>query len=547
MSNQQQPSSTGRIGFVVPRYGAEIVGGAERLVRGYAEQLHARGYQVDVFATCTTDMVEWNNNAPPGSTTVNGVPVHRFPTDKVDVGQIHRTAGKAAAGVAITYAEQLEFLRQSVNSQALYQHIRERQDEYQCFVFAPYLFGTTYWGMQAVPDKALLLPCLHDEVLARFVVYRELLEQARGVLFNVEAERRFAYDTLGMVNPNTTVVGYGFDADTPQGDGVAFRTRHNLPERYVYYTGRIQQGKNVPLLLDYFVRYKNEHPGDLALVLSGEGEVIQLARPDVVEIGFLDADELHDAYAAATLFCLPSVNESFSIVTMEAWLQGTPVLVNGNSAVMLEHIQRSDGGWSFTSYDTFRDALNQSLADAAQRRQRGANGKAYVQREYGWDVVVGRLIDAIGRFGGAATLREQLVRRGIRRAMDFSRERFEEQLTSIVMRAEADLAQGLTHTQVDALRDAAHVGMPEYQVQSGAPVVGGLVASLRRNMTSHLREPYLDPIIQRQEAYNTMLLDTLIPALERSLRAQQRLERQVRLLEQKVEQLQRTTGSDSTT
>ena len=115
----------------------------------------------------------------------------------------------------------------------------------------------------------------------------------------------------------------------------------------------------------------------------------------------------------------------------------------------------------------------------------------------------------------------------MRRALDFSRERFEEQFADVVARAEADLAQGLSHAQIDALSAAAQVSMPDYQVRSDVPVVGDLVAWARRNLTSHLREPYLDPIIARQEAYNKLILDVLLPALERSQHTQQRLERQI--------------------
>ena len=125
----------------------------------------------------------------------------------------------------------------------------------------------------------------------------------------------------------------------------------------------------------------------------------------------------------------------------------------------------------------------------------------------------------------------------MRRALDFSRERFEEQFADVIARAEADLAQGLSHAEIDTLRAAAHVSMPDYQVRSGAPVVGKLIAQARRNLTSHLREPYLDPIIARQEQFNKLVLDVLLPALERGQHNQQRLERQVRLLEQQLREL----------
>lgn len=528
-----------RIGLVVPRYGIDVVGGAEQLVRGLAEQLVNRGYITEVFTTCTNDMLEWNNYYESGTTTINGVLVRRFRTDDVDIGQVHRTARKAFAEVRVTYNEQLEFVRQSVNSQELYQYLRDHQDEFRCFIFAPYLFGTTYWGVRTVPDKALLLPCLHDEPFARFAIYRELLEQVRGVLFNTKAEGRFATEQLGMTNSNTAVVGYGFDPSMPRGDGERFRKKHNLPHETMVYVGRLQGGKNVPLLVDYFARYKNERPGPLTLALCGEGEVIQLARPDIVELGFLSDDEKNDAYEAAMVFCQPSVNESFSIVIMEAWLQDTPVIVHGDCAVTSEHVYLSGGGWTFRSYEEFRAVLDQMLNEPSIREARGRAGHQYVVNKYSWDAVTDRLIDGIERFTQPLSLREQLSRRGIQRVLEFSQERVEDLLGQVVARAESDLAQGLSHSQIDELRDAAHVSMPEYQVQSGAPVVGDLIATVRQNLTSHLREPYLDPIIERQEHYNKLLVDTLLPALERSLRSQQRLERQVRLLEQQVMQLKK--------
>jgi glycosyltransferase involved in cell wall biosynthesis len=474
---------------------------------------------------------------PAGLTEVNGVPVRRFPVDQVDMGQIFRTMAKAASGERVPYSEQLKFIQQHYSSLALCQYLRDHLDEFACVIFGPYLFGTTYWGMQAVPDKGVLLPCLHDEPLAYLTIYRELLEQARGILFNAEAERRLATERLGMINNSHAVVGFGFDPATPTGNAEAFRTRYNLPQDILLYSGRLDAGKNVHLLLDYFARYKDERPGPLTLALCGTGDVLAGGRPDVAELGFFSEEPLRDAYAAATLMCQPSVNESFSLVIMESWLQSTPVLIHSDCAVTREHVEASGGGWAFRSYEDFRAALDQATGDRALRDERGRAGHAYITREYNWDAVLARLTEALARFTQPLSLYEQLSRRGVRRALDFSRERFEEQFADVVARAEADLAQGLSHAQLDALREAAQVTMPEYQVRSDAPVVGNLIASARRHLTSHLREPYLDPIVARQEAFNKLILDTLLPALERSQHTQQRLERQIRLLEQQIRKL----------
>jgi hypothetical protein len=383
----------------------------------------------------------------------------------------------------------------------------------------------------------VVLPCLHDEPYAYFSIYREVLEQARGVLFNADAEQRFAIERVGMINASTAVVGYGFDPKTPPGDSAAFRERYGLPPELFLYSGRLEGGKNVPLLLDYFTRYKAERPGPLTLALAGKGDVVPPIRSDIVELGYFYDEQLRDAYAAAQLLCQPSVNESFSIVIMESWLQGTPVLVHGDCAVTREHVERSGGGWAFRSYEEFRDALDVVFGDRVVSETRGHAGRAYVMREYSWDAAITRLLAALADFTRPVGLYQQLSHRGVRRALEFSRERYEEHLAKVITRAEDDLEQGLVRSQVGALRDAARIAMPDYQVRSSVPLIGRLIVWLRRTLTSHLREPYLDPIIAKQEAYNTKILDLLLPALERSQHTQQRLERQIRLLEQQIREL----------
>jgi hypothetical protein len=56
-------------------------------------------------------------------------------------------------------------------------------------------------------------------------------------------------------------------------------------------------------------------------------------------------------------------------------------------------------------------------------------------------------------------------------------------------------------------RSQADVMPRDYQVRSRIPLLGGLVAWLRRNLTSHLREPYLDPTLERQVAFNRTVVD----------------------------------------
>src|SRR5436309_9570257 len=68
-----------RIAIVPPRYGDDVVGGSEAVMREAAHGLAARGWEVEVLTTCARDHYTWRNEYPAGATTDDGVVVRRFP------------------------------------------------------------------------------------------------------------------------------------------------------------------------------------------------------------------------------------------------------------------------------------------------------------------------------------------------------------------------------------------------------------------------------------------------------------------------------------
>jgi glycosyltransferase involved in cell wall biosynthesis len=103
-----------------------------------------------------------------------------------------------------------------------------------------------------------------------------------------------------------------------------------------------------------------------------------------------------DAYAAARLLCQPSVNESFSIVVMEAWLAGVPVLVHADCEVTRYHAAQSNGGLDFRNYAEFEAVLDLLAGRSELGARMGANGRAYVLEEYAWPTVLRRFAAALG-------------------------------------------------------------------------------------------------------------------------------------------------------
>jgi glycosyltransferase involved in cell wall biosynthesis len=149
--------------------------------------------------------------------------------------------------------------------------------------------------------------------------------------------------------------------------------------------------KNVLHLISSFLAYRRTRPDqNLKLVLAGSGPIAVPKHPDLLPLGFLSLADLHDAYAAATLLCQPSLLESFSIVLMESWLAGTPALVHGHCAATRYHVQQSGGGLYFTSTAEFTAALDWLLTHPRERQRMGRQGQVYVRRKFTWPTVIDR-------------------------------------------------------------------------------------------------------------------------------------------------------------
>ncbi len=69
---------TPTITFVSPRYGADVVGGAEQGARSFATRMAAEGWNIRVLSSCARSSVTWEDHDAPGTTIEEGVEVTRF-------------------------------------------------------------------------------------------------------------------------------------------------------------------------------------------------------------------------------------------------------------------------------------------------------------------------------------------------------------------------------------------------------------------------------------------------------------------------------------
>ncbi len=380
-----------KIAFVIPWFAEKIPGGAEMETREVTKHLKTAGMDVEILTTCVREFVsDWSENYyPEGEEIIQGVPVKRFKVIERDAAAFDAVNIKLMNGIMPSLNEENTFINEMVNSPELYKYIGEHRDEYTAFVFIPYMFGTTYFGVKACPEKAVLIPCFHDEAYVYMNIFRKLYSKAAGMIFNARPEYELTQKLYNISNMHTVVMGIGMDTDL-KADADAFRKKFKISVPFIIYAGRKDTGKNVQTLLKYFREYKMRRNTDLKLVLIGGGEIEIPSdiKEHVIDLGFVDKQDKYDAISASEFLCQPSKNESFSLVIMESWLCGRPVLVHEKCAVTTNFASESNGGLYFSNYFEFEGCTDFYLHNKEIAAQMGVNGAQYVKYNFSWNVIV---------------------------------------------------------------------------------------------------------------------------------------------------------------
>ena len=375
-----------KVAFVVQRYGEEVNGGAEVLCRSVAERL-ARFAHIEVLTTTALDHHTWAHHFPAGESELNGVTVRRFPVARRRNLGAFRRLSEQLFNYPHTPLDEIAWMEaQGPQVPDLIIHLRKKRREYDAFIFFTYLYYTTYFGLQIAPEKSILVPTAHDESPIYLDIFRSMFRSASAIIYLTDAERRFVQSRFHVEHIPSTVTGIGMDANPPA-DAMRFRQKYGVDGPFLLYAGRIELSKNCDELFDHFMRYRQEHSGELDLVLLGKIGMNIPDDPHILALGFVSEEDKFDALQAADIFVLPSRFESLSIASLEAWQMGTPVLANGQSEVLKEHCVRSNGGLYYLTYDEFASAIQLLTERPSLRTALGKAGRRYVTEQYGWDQI----------------------------------------------------------------------------------------------------------------------------------------------------------------
>ncbi len=385
-----------KIGFVIPWYADNIPGGAEMELRGLTQHLADSGIELEIIATCVEKFgSDWNvDYYPEGIENVKGINVRRFKVRKRDTETFDAINYKFMNGIPVSLQEEEIFLREMVNSPDMYEYIERHKPEYALFVFIPYMFGTTYYGLERCLEKAVLIPCLHDESYAYMTSFKARFSKVKGMILHSKAEYELAHKIYDLSAVTVSNLGEGVDTELTY-DSERFRKKYGIYEPFIIYAGRKDVGKNVHTLLEYFQRYIIRNKTNLKLVLIGGGSITipETAKNEIIDLGYIPIQDKYDAMASSVYLCNPSKFESFSLIIMESWLCERPVLVYGGCDVTKKFVIESNGGLYFNSYAEFEKCTSYMLEHRDVSFAMGQNGRQYVLQNFAWDVIVKKYID----------------------------------------------------------------------------------------------------------------------------------------------------------
>ena len=413
-----------KIAFIVQRYGAEILGGSEYHCRLIAERLVPK-HHVEVLTTCAADYISWKNEYPEGQDRIRGVTVRRFANARTrDIHAFNRYSEWIFTNKH-SREDEGEWLRQQGPwCPALIEYLDRNHQQYDVLIFFTYLYAPTVLGARIAPHKSILVPTAHDEPAIHLDIYKELFSLPAGVAYNTEVERRFLTTHFSIRAVEEETIGCGVELPAAHGGrgdepdeedvlgaddspsfrphlaqrGTMFRRRHRLHGPFVLYGGRIDAGKGCEELIEYFSTYVQEG-GEASLALMGVKLMPLPEEPFIRFAGRLSDQERLQALEAATVVAVPSPYESLSLLALESFAVGTPILANARSEVLVDHCHKSNAGLYYADRDEFTECLRLLIADAHLREGMGRNGRRYVRQNYRWDVILGKYEKMFAKLG----------------------------------------------------------------------------------------------------------------------------------------------------
>ena len=244
----------------------------------------------------------------------------------------------------------------------------------------------------------VLLPLFHpDDAYHHFRIIYWCFNKADAILAQTPYSLNLFARLFPVCKPIEAGVGVDLaEFDDPARSGARFRARHGLESKKIaLFVGRKEYYKRYDLAVQAVDLIDDDR---IRLVMIGRDIDQQpIASRRVSYLGELSRADLLDAYDACDVLLLPSENESFGWVLLEAWAARKPVIGNRFCAPVAAVISDGDDGYLCAGAAEIAQRMAELIAQPALARKLGQSGYEKVARRYTWDVIGRKVRDLYTR------------------------------------------------------------------------------------------------------------------------------------------------------
>lgn len=191
-----------------------------------------------------------------------------------------------------------------------------------------------------------------------------------------------------------------FDAEV---DASSVRSRLGIAtdDPTILYVGRLAWQKGPDLLLAATPALVEHYP-DAKILFVGEGDMRPALEKTAMSrelfrvvrfLGHRNGMALVDLFKSADIICVPSRNEPFGIVVLEAWGATKPVVVTPNGGPSEFVRDQETGLFVRSDGESIAWGLGTALADADNARRIARNGRNEAETRFSWNVVAEGTLD----------------------------------------------------------------------------------------------------------------------------------------------------------
>ncbi len=370
------------------------VGGAQSYFHELAHRLNLL-HDVTVATHWDQTRTDWllgtTLRAPQRSATytLDGVPVHRINLTGAERLRVapwvlgyYPIKGKAIAGISDRVLRHLEPLAHGVD---LVHNGRVGRE--------PLSFASLQLARQ-LDVPFVLTPFHHPRWVGwNYRAYLELYRQADAVIALTETERETLID-VGVRPERIFVTGMG-PVLTPSWDANSFRSQFGIDGPMVLFVGQKYRYKGCKALLHAAPRVWARFPETRFAFIGprtrhSRALFRQVRDPRILEIGVVDRTIKTNALAACDMLCVPSLQESFGAVFVEAWMMGKPV-IGGEAPALGDVICEGVDGFRVAQNPALLAERIVTLLDRPQMgQQMGQRGREKALSHYTWEILTAK-------------------------------------------------------------------------------------------------------------------------------------------------------------